>query len=129
MIRERVDVFGRVRPMEPKEEIEALQIPPRMIGIIKEDPVTRWKTGQEIWDKRYKQAALKADKRRARYERKYASLIERARAQGLELHRDPTGSPVQMSASTSSVGAIMADRRWGECIALRILDVSTDEGI
>ena len=48
MIRERVDIHGVVRPMEPKEEIEALNIPPQEIGIIKEAPVMRWLAGQEL---------------------------------------------------------------------------------
>ena len=122
MIRERVDIFGHVRPMEPKGEIEALGIPPRQIGIIKEEPVQRWLSGQEIWDKRYKQAAQKVERRRAHYEKKYASLTIRARAQGLELHKDAAKPGPSVHRRTSvvstrsmvSVGEIMVDKRWGE---------------
>ncbi|KAH9942586.1 alpha/beta-hydrolase [Amylocystis lapponica] len=74
LIRERVDVFGHVRPMEPKEELEALCMPPGEIGIIKEAPVKRWLAGQEMWDKKFKYAAQDAMKRRRRYEEKAARL-------------------------------------------------------
>ena len=120
MIRERVDVFGRVRPMEPKEEIEALNIPPRQIGIIKEEPVRRWFEGQTIWDKRYARSALKVERHRRRYQEKYETLIARATAQGLELHKSEimAGPSVYRRApasrrSVTSIGEIMEHRRWG----------------
>ncbi|KAF7798891.1 hypothetical protein EIP86_010119 [Pleurotus ostreatoroseus] len=120
MIRERVDIYGRVRPMESKEEIEALHVPPRQIGIIKETPVRRWLKGQEAWDRQYKHVALKMMKTRVRYEHKYAKLLERAKEQGLELHKHATklGPAVYRQASREStkseltVGEIDVDRRW-----------------
>ena len=124
MIRERVDVFGHVRPMEPKERVEALSIPSRQIGIIKEEPVQRWSKGQELWDKRYAHNALKVEKRRKHYLHKYDTLMARARSQGLELHKDTrrAGPSVYRRASVISrrsvisVGEIMMDRRWGELL-------------
>ena len=120
MIRERVDIFGRVRPLEPKEQVEALNIPPRLIGIIKEEPVRRWLAGQEIWDKRYAQTAHKVERQRKHYERKYTTLLEHARAQGLELHKDSVrrGPAVYRRASIASTGStmgeIVVEKRYGQ---------------
>ncbi|PSS35406.1 hypothetical protein PHLCEN_2v1561 [Hermanssonia centrifuga] len=121
MLRERVDIFGHVRPMEPKEQIPALNIEPRRIGIIKEDPVRRWLTGQEIWDKRFKHAAIKVEHDRQQYENKFKTVIERAVAQGFERHDDPpqpsvsrrSSESVASTSSVMSIGEIMSERRWG----------------
>lgn len=116
MLRERVDIFGKVRPMEPKEEIEALRIPARQLGIIKEEPVRRWQAGQELWDRKFKRQALQAEERREHYKKKYETMIERARENGLELHTDSRKPSMRTRVSTmsfASQGEIVADRRWG----------------
>ncbi|KAL4249093.1 hypothetical protein ABKN59_005778 [Abortiporus biennis] len=120
MIRERVDIYGRIRPMEPKEEVEALQVPTNEIGIIKEQPVRRWLSGQEIWDKKYHRSAVKVTKRKAHYEHKAEVLLEHARKQGLVLQKDKDKpqtmhrvGTIQRRSSTSSVGSIERNRRWG----------------
>lgn len=116
MIRERVDIHGVVRPMEPKEEIEALNIPPQEIGIIKEAPVMRWLAGQELWDKKFKRQARHVVHKREHYNTKYATLVERARKNGLELLNDPMRPKASRRASTISFGSqgeITAERRWG----------------
>ncbi|KAI0082430.1 alpha/beta-hydrolase [Panus rudis PR-1116 ss-1] len=120
MIRERVDVFGCIRAMEPQGDIQALRIPINQIGIIKEEPVRRWLTGQEKWDKKYKTSALKAERRRKYYERKAAALVEHARKQGLTLARDGTPTATRRgsretvaSVAGSSLGDVRQDRRWG----------------
>ncbi|KZT13024.1 alpha/beta-hydrolase [Laetiporus sulphureus 93-53] len=118
MIRERVGVSGKVRSMEPVEEIEVLRIPPELIGIIKEAPVKRWLTGQELWDKKYKHAAHKAIMRRRKYERKAERLLQHAREQGT-LHRlESRPGPLHrrrshISACSAASGEIDPDRRWG----------------
>ena len=38
MIRERVDIRGRVRAMEPAEDMAALRVKPSSVGIIKQAP-------------------------------------------------------------------------------------------
>ncbi|KAI0824710.1 alpha/beta-hydrolase [Trametes gibbosa] len=116
MIRERVDVLGNVRPMEPPEEIEALRLKPYEIGLVKEAPVKRWLAGQEEWDKKYKRKAERAIRKRRRYEAKAIRLLEHAKEQGLvhdELrpHRSRTSSIG--SVSSRSVGEVEPDRRWG----------------
>ncbi|KAH9894438.1 alpha/beta-hydrolase [Cubamyces lactineus] len=116
MIRERVDVLGNVRPMEPAEEIAALRLKPQEIGIIKEKPVRRWLAGQEEWDRKYKRAAENVIRKRKQYEAKAARLLEHAREQGF-IHEEigPRESTVSSSASISSgsVGEIEVERRWG----------------
>ncbi|KAI0677037.1 alpha/beta-hydrolase [Trametes maxima] len=116
MIRERVDVLGKARPMEPVEEIEALRLKPYEIGLIKEAPVRRWLTGQEAWDKKYKRTAEHVIRKRRQYEAKAARLLEHAREQGL-IHDviQPQRSRLSANGSVSSgsVGEVESDRRWG----------------
>lgn len=115
MIRERVNVFGHVRPMEPKEQLEVLQIPPGEIGLIKEAPVKRWATGQELWDKKFRRTALKVAMKRKHYEDKAARLLKNAREQGLELKHETRPGPSR-SKSTASINPkhdLEHERRWG----------------
>ena len=105
--------------MESEDEIEALRIPARQIGIIKEEPVRRWQSGQDMWDKKFKRQALHAEHRREHYKKKCETMIARARDHGLELHSDANKPSVYRRASTMSVasqGEIKKDRRWGECV-------------
>ncbi|KII94934.1 hypothetical protein PLICRDRAFT_33764 [Plicaturopsis crispa FD-325 SS-3] len=120
MIRERVDIHGHARAMEPKEEIAALQLRPAEIGIIKEGPCLRWAAGQEKWDKRYKHSAQRVIKKRKRNEAEAKRMLANARDQGLLLAHDPPSTPVRrpttltVASSSSSVpGAIQGDRRYG----------------
>ncbi|KAL0949342.1 hypothetical protein HGRIS_009412 [Hohenbuehelia grisea] len=118
MIRERVDVRGRVRAMEPKEEIDVLKIPPSEVGLIKEEPTLRWLKGQELWDKRYKRAATNAVKQRQKLEAKAKRMLEHARDEGLLLANERPAMPRQQSmASTRSQrttdGEVQPERRWG----------------
>lgn len=119
MLRERVDIFGKVRPMEPKEDIAALQLKPQSIGIIKEAPVVRWLAGQEKWDKKYKHKAHKVIKQRCKYEDKAERLLQHAFAQGV-IHDGASrpvvnGSQSHRSMASAASGTIDQDRRWGEC--------------
>ncbi|OSC99002.1 alpha/beta-hydrolase [Trametes coccinea BRFM310] len=115
-IRERVDVLGKVRPMEPPKEIEALRLKPQEIGVIKEAPVRRWLEGQEEWDRRYKRTAEHVIRKRRQYEAKATRLLEHAREQGLihdELQPQQSRASVGGSISSGSVGEIDSNRRWG----------------
>ena len=73
-----MDPLGRVRPMEPAEEIEALRIKPQEIGVIKERPVKRWVDGQEAWDKKFKHTADHVLRKRKHYEAKAQRLLDHA---------------------------------------------------
>ncbi|KAH8106038.1 alpha/beta-hydrolase [Cristinia sonorae] len=115
MIRERVDIFGRVRPMEPRGDVQALQIPPGQIGLIKEAPVRRWLAGQEIWDVKFKRSAMKVALKRKHYEEKAARLLNHAREQGLILSHDHHPHPYHSNSTASINGThdIGHERRWG----------------
>ncbi|RDB22775.1 AB hydrolase superfamily protein C4A8.06c [Hypsizygus marmoreus] len=114
MIRERVNIHGISRPMEPPEDIQALRLRPGQIGIIKEAPTVRWLKGQEKWDKHFKSSAKRALKRRARLEAKARRLLRNARAQGLVLAGEqPIHEPRPGIAREDHPEKIQEDRRWG----------------
>lgn len=122
MIRERVDIHGIVRVMEPKEEVSALQVRPQEVGLIKEGPLNKWWSGQKEWDKRYRRNGEKAIKKRRKYEERAKKVMENAREQGLLLVHEnqnhssprPTRITSNMSTlSTKSARRIDNDRRWG----------------
>lgn len=119
MLRERVDVSGHVRPMEPEDDVEILQLPPQQIGLIKEDPVRRWQTGQDLWDKKFKRSAAKVESRRRHFEEKASKIIERAREQGFVLRSEVGSGFARRSSTTSrtsarSTGQVVEERRWGK---------------
>lgn len=83
MIRERVDIRGLLRPLEDEHLLQALQVPIEEIGKIKSGPVSRYLTGQELWDKKYKRTAKKVDKERAKNEARAQAMLEQAAREGL----------------------------------------------
>ena len=83
MIRERVDIRGLLRPLEDEHLLQALQMPIENIGKIKSGPVSRYLTGQELWDKKYKRTAKRVDKERAKNEAKAHAMLEQAANEGL----------------------------------------------
>ncbi|KAF8969460.1 hypothetical protein BDZ97DRAFT_1653726 [Flammula alnicola] len=119
MIRDRVDIHGNVRPMEPIEALEALNIQISQIGLIKEAPAQRWRDGQDKWDKRFSKKAKKVVKKKAKYEAKAARLLENALDQGFvhQSHGSLTEHEHLVAKSSASrktsMGEIQADRRWG----------------
>lgn len=115
MIRERVDINGRVRSMEPKEDITALQLRPSEIGIIKEETLVKWLEGQEEWDRRFKYRATKVMKNRKKIEAKADSMIKNARLRGLLLagEKDDLVERPRAGRSSAAHGAIQENRRWG----------------
>lgn len=112
MIRERVDIHGRVRQMEGKEEIPCLRLKSEEIGILKEAPARRWMTGQQEWDARYKRTASKVARRRRKIEDTYHKTIDRARELGL-LHVDDMRPLHSVDSIVSVDGEIQQHRRWG----------------
>ena len=123
MIRERVDIRGHTRPMEPKEELEVLKIPREQIGLIKEDPTLRWLKGQTEWDHTYRRAAKKAVKKREKLKFRAQRMLDSAREQGLitvdhpqlpdAANKGASYDRGHSGADASTNGIIQEDRRWG----------------
>lgn len=129
MVRERVNIHGHLRPMEPIHEIHVLRLKASQLGILKEVPALRWKKGQDEWDRRYHRTAISALKKRRKLEAKAERLLQNAYDHGF-IHlgpyratkdygsRRPEG-PVELAAPRrnvvrqTSVGKIQSDRRWG----------------
>ncbi|KZT38355.1 alpha/beta-hydrolase [Sistotremastrum suecicum HHB10207 ss-3] len=82
-IRERVDLKGTTRPLEPASEIPAMQLPLREIGLIKERPANRWLQGQGKWDHRFRRKAEKIVKKRIRNSEKADRIVRNATMRGL----------------------------------------------
>ncbi|KAI0031668.1 hypothetical protein K488DRAFT_51609 [Vararia minispora EC-137] len=119
MIRERVDIRGRIRPMEPPKDIAALRMKPNEVGIIKETPVRRWHAGQEAVDREFEKSAHSILKRRQKIEERVEKMLRDAREEGLILPDRrktfrATSAESRMSARTipSSV-RIDQSRRYG----------------
>jgi hypothetical protein len=124
MIRERVDIHGKVRPMEPREQITALQIPAEEVGLLREAPIRRWLTGQELWDRKFSRTAVKVVKQRKNIEETAEKLLETARELGLVLAHEDRGLQVgdpqlppkttnNASFATSKRGVVDGERRYG----------------
>lgn len=64
MIRQRVDRHGRITAMEPESEVEACNLAPESIGVIKEGPVRKWLEARRQWDNKFGSASAKVYKRR-----------------------------------------------------------------
>ncbi|WFD08450.1 hypothetical protein MVES1_003826 [Malassezia vespertilionis] len=83
MIRERVDYTGKVRPMEAPETMQALRMPFGRVGMVNYDTYHRFQEGHTIWDNRYQHSTKRAQKKRAKYERRFARFLEKAQDEGL----------------------------------------------
>jgi hypothetical protein len=122
MTRERIDIHGSVRDMEPRGEISALKINCEELGLIKEAPALRWLEGQELWDKRFKRSAKHVVRNREKVKAKAKKMLDNARDQGLLLSHE--NAPVvrnlraeamqrRGSSQDATDGIIQEDRRWG----------------
>ncbi|KJA29849.1 hypothetical protein HYPSUDRAFT_31857 [Hypholoma sublateritium FD-334 SS-4] len=111
MIRERVDIYGTVRPMEPANTLPALKVDSAQVGILKEAPAQRWRAGQDIWDKAYAKRAKKVIKQQSANQAKAERLLENAIDQGF-IHRSHD-SLEKVEERKSYRDKIQVDRRWG----------------
>lgn len=66
IIRQRVSRHGIIFPLEPEEELEALQIGPEDIGVIKAGPVKNWLSARQLHDKKFASTRAKIHKKRLR---------------------------------------------------------------
>ncbi|TFY78435.1 hypothetical protein EWM64_g5576 [Hericium alpestre] len=126
MIRERVDIHGRARPMEPKDQVGALRLRPPEVGVIKEAPVKRWLAGQARMDAKYPRRAARLERRRKKLVKRAEMMIRDARDQGFLMQGEKDGvqgrpkklvrldsAGSSMSMGTSKGAVIDVERRWG----------------
>jgi hypothetical protein len=66
MIRERVSTQGIIRPLEPPDKIDALHVPPEIIGVLSERAVRRYLEGKALFDRKYAKELLTIEKQRRR---------------------------------------------------------------
>lgn len=66
MIRQCVDRHGRIYPLPPKEELEALNIPSIEIGVPKTGPVSKWMKAQQQWNSKFAKQKIKVQKQRVK---------------------------------------------------------------
>jgi hypothetical protein len=64
MIRERVSTHGAIRPLEPEDELLALQVAPELIGTLSERIVQRYVVGKERSDKKFARTIKRIEKQR-----------------------------------------------------------------
>lgn len=115
MIRQRVDVHGRTRQMEPEEGIPVLQISPNNIGLIREAPARRWLSGQAHFDKKFRAVAQRVVKKRKKNEKKYANFLKSVRDLGFVHESDLENATSTLAPDGFANGqdVIHKDRRWG----------------
>ena len=126
MVRQRVDIQGRVRQMEAREEIPCLKLSASDIGLLREAPARRWLEGQQKWDRKFKGTAKSVTKKRKKIEEQYAKTIERAKELGLIHSPEETASILTIDGDMYADGAnadgeIQRGRRWGP------LDLDTED--
>ncbi|KAF8549961.1 alpha/beta-hydrolase [Imleria badia] len=84
MIRERVSTQGVIRPLEPADKIDALHVPPAIIGVLSERALRRFLEGKAVFDQKYAKELL---------------TIERTRKRNIELSKkDITRNLTQLQA-------------------------------
>ena len=66
MIRERVSTQGIIRPLEPPDKMDALHVPPEIIGVLSERAVRRYLEGRAFFDRKYAKELLTIEKERRR---------------------------------------------------------------
>ena len=64
MIRQRVDRHGYIFPLEPPSSLQALQMSPDEIGLIKPGPVRKWLAAKLEWDSKFAKEKRKVQRQR-----------------------------------------------------------------
>ncbi|CDS01955.1 uncharacterized protein SPSC_03047 [Sporisorium scitamineum] len=124
MIRERVDVRGYLRPLEPETELQALQVSPDDIGRIKEGPVGRYLDGQTQWAKRFAKTARRVEKQRAKNEKTAQKMLEEALSQGLLDLQELKQKRGALTQQAQSTGATVATGSNSKGLGLTAADIA-----
>jgi len=66
MVRERVSTQGIIRPLEPIDKIDALHVPPEIIGVLSERAMRRYLEGKAIFDQKYAKELVAVERTRMR---------------------------------------------------------------
>jgi acetyl esterase/lipase len=66
MIRERISIYGEIRPMEPVRDCSMLHLDPTDIGVIKPGPVRKFMAARVVHDRRFGKRKAKLQRQRAR---------------------------------------------------------------
>jgi hypothetical protein len=67
MIRQRVTRKGVILPLPPQSELEALQLDPSEIGVIKPGPVRKWMAAQSKWNGKFAKQKRAVQKKRIKH--------------------------------------------------------------
>ncbi|BEJ16390.1 hypothetical protein CspHIS471_0509950 [Cutaneotrichosporon sp. HIS471] len=105
MIRERVDVVGACRPLEPEDKLGAMTMPREEIGMIKTGALMRYLEGQAKWNQKFGRTFKRVERHRARNlkraQKDVPKIIERWRHGSLA----SAASSANPSPRTSPVGS------------------------
>ena len=66
MIRQRVDRYGNIFPLDPPSSMPALHMSANEVGVIKPGPVEKWLNAKKQWDQKYAREKRKVQKQRAK---------------------------------------------------------------
>lgn len=66
MIRQRVDRYGYIYPLDPPSSLPALQISSNEVGVIKPGPVEKWLNAKKEWDTKYSREKRRVQKQRVK---------------------------------------------------------------
>lgn len=89
IIRERVDIRGVIRPMEPRLEMDALRLPAELIGSISEPVIRRFMKYRDVFDNKFSHTVKSVERhRRQNLERAKADTIKRMSSLRQTLRRD-----------------------------------------
>ncbi|KAI9441922.1 hypothetical protein H4582DRAFT_1811008 [Lactarius indigo] len=122
MIRERVSTQGIIRPLEPENEVPALQVPPELVGKLSEHAVRRYVEGTARFEKKFARTIRHIEKKRQRNidrasrdtNRHIAALqhyLDRERTTAAAAAEEKPGSGAVVEASWNLAWALDEDER------------------
>lgn len=120
MIRERVSTRGHIRPLEPENDLPAMQVPSDLIGTIPKRAIERYAKGKERSDKKFAQAIKRIEKQRLRnIDRASRDMNQHIAALQHYLDREsPAVTAVSTSMGTGTDQATRAASSWNMAWAL-----------
>lgn len=117
MIRERVDIRGKIRPLEEAHLLQALQMARDEIGAFKQGAVQRYLNGQTKWDERFKKQAKRVVRQRAKNEEQARQMLRQAEEEGLLADLSRFAQHAQNAKDTSKKSDEYKDG-WADLVKL-----------